>query len=532
MLFLIADDEAPARDTIREYLNVMGYTDIIEVEDGVKALEAIEIHKPDIVLADVRMPGMDGLEVLLKSKRLEMEPIFIIISGYSLFEYAQKAIDLQAFKYLLKPISYNEFESVVGQALKKAEQKNTSNTDVRIKGDKALDYLRHDFIRKLLLEKPLSEKYVANKLKELNMEFLMKYFCVVLLSLDGYSNMQLEMSQTDIDFIKADIENTAGAIIKDTSYLSYSFSTKDGTAFLMNLQGDSSSVLLQEIYGLFNKVTGHCRKKYKITVTIGISGLTENIYGLNNYYDLAYKAITQRMVRGGNQVFCIDTDESEKLIQAVISSKLEQELMSSMERCDVQKANELIAQLYGPFLKAGIFNTEDVMKLNLKVIFLISKVLTQNSILSEDAIGDEFMLYGRVNCCEGTDSILKWFDNLLLTCFDYISLKNKKREKKPVEIAREYIANNYNKGITLEFVAEQIHISPNHFSRIFKMETGINFVDYIAALRVNKAKELLKTEIHKVSEVSVMVGFNDVKYFCRIFRKLTGFTPSDYRNLK
>ncbi|OGO79903.1 MAG: hypothetical protein A2Y21_10405 [Clostridiales bacterium GWC2_40_7] len=148
----------------------------------------------------------------------------------------------------------------------------------------------------------------------------------------------------------------------------------------------------------------------------------------------------------------------------------------------------------------------------------------------EKALGDEMPLYQQVNNCANIDSIINWFENKLELCFASIRDKINEANKKVSEKAKEYILG-LSGGITLEDAASYVHMSPTYFSRIFKQETGENFIDFLSSVKIEKAKELLKTKTNKINEICKLAGFNDVKHFSKVFKKHTCCTPNEYRDI-
>jgi two-component system response regulator YesN len=149
----------------------------------------------------------------------------------------------------------------------------------------------------------------------------------------------------------------------------------------------------------------------------------------------------------------------------------------------------------------------------------------------EELLGDEFVLYNSLNVYSNINTIIEFFDKKLSVCFENISIVREKGNKKLMAKAKEYIAINYSKDITLESISEHVHLSATYFSKQFKCFFGENFVDYVVNYRINKAKELLKKGVYKANEVSKMIGFSNEKYFYKVFKKHTGFTPSEYKDI-
>jgi two-component system response regulator YesN len=352
---LIVDDEALARELLEDSLKKLNLNDIYFAKNGFEAFDIIQKIEPEIVLADIRMPGMDGIELLSKVRKAYAEITFIFISGYDLFEYAQKAVSLGAFNYLLKPYGETELKNVMDSAVERV----------------------------------------------------------------GHQKRQKE-----------------------------------------------SEVLLKV-----------------------------------------------------------------RMNPALIEPKIEQDIATNIEKCDKEGTIKLIAELYNSYWCIEIIDKASLMNLNFQLIILIYKISARQGANCEDILGDEFILYSEVNSCESVGSTVKWFDEKLDRVFNVVNTIREKGNRRHLERAREFIQANITSDIALETVAEHVHLNPSYLSRAFKQEFGENFVDYLIKCRVNKAKELLKKDVCKVNEVCKLTGFNDIKHFYKVFKKYTGFTPTEYRDI-
>lgn len=533
MKILVVDDEALVRESLISSLYALQIADIKEAEDGMEAYESIREFRPDVIIADIRMPGMNGIELLSKVNEEFSGTIFIFISGYDLFEYAQKAVSLGAFSYLLKPIKDAELKDVLMRAAEKLENQSRQqelNVLMKIKMNQGLEIMKRRFIMELLTQNTFSENYLNCRLQELNINFSHNSFCVIIISLDDYCSLTSGMSPRDRELVKFAVENVASEVLTDHKISHYPFDIEDGHGFLTNLP--------HTISGGYSKILDACseiqkciNKLIRYNVTIGIGTFVNSLNDLNASYESANKAVSQRLIKGGNQIIYLEETASSKEGSRLIGFKAEQDMLMCFERGDAQSTMELIRSLYMPFRKTDTFGSSTLKKLNFQLILLLFKILSQMGVNPEEILEDEFLLYNRVNSCSNIDSIISFFEGKLKICFEAISSSRDRGNKKVFEKAKEYIIKNYNKEITLEAVSEYIHLSPTYFSKLFKQVAEENFVDYVVNYRISKARELLKEGIYKANEVSRMVGFHDVKYFYKVFKKITGCTPTEYKEI-
>lgn len=533
MKILIVDDEVLVRETVINILNSFGIDDIIEAQDGIDALNLLNEIRPDIIIADIRMPGMDGIELLSRSRKMYEDIIFILLSGYDLFEYAQKAIHHGAFSYLLKPVSDIELKSIIDKAVETLTQKTRQqefNSLMRIRGAQGAEFLKNRFISELIKGSSINEKYYTSQLKELNICLDKDLFRVFLISIDDFSTL-VGISSKDQELLKFSIENIALEILGNNNIMSYSFDLEDGKGFLLNFSSESIFTDKTYMFQVLEEILKCIELYMNFTVTIGVGLLAENVSNLPNSYVRAQESISQRFSKGGNQIFFLEELPTLKDISTRISFKTEQELLACFEKSDKNSAINLIESLYQPFRNVEIIDMGNFHKLNFQLILLIYKIMNTFGLNSEELLGDEFVLYNCINAHSSIDTIIEFFEKQLDICFENISIVREKGNKKLMEKAKQFIFMNYNKDITLESISEHVHLSAAYFSKQFKYFFGENFIDYVINYRINKAKEFLKEGVYKANEVSKMIGFNDEKYFYKVFKRHTGFTPSEYKDI-
>jgi two-component system, response regulator YesN len=530
---LVVDDEVLVRETVINILNSFGIDDILEAQDGIDALNLLNEIKPDIIIADIRMPGIDGIELLSRARKIHEDIIFILLSGYDLFEYAQKAIQHGAFSYLLKPVSDTELKSIIDKAVETLTQKNRQqelNSLMRIRGTQGAEFLKNRFISELVKGNSINEKYYTSQLKELNICLDKDQFCVFLICIDNFSTLT-GVSSKDQELLKFSIENIALEILEKYDIVSYSFDLEDGKGFLLNFSSESIFADKSYMFQVFEEILKCIELYMNFTATIGVGLLVDNVSDLPNSFIRAQESVSQRLSKGGNHIFFLEELPASKDISTGVSFKIEQDLLACFEKCDKNSAINLIESLYQPFRNVGIIDIGDFHKLNFQLILLIYKIMKTFSLNSEELLGDEFLLYNCLNAHSSIDTIIEFFEKQLDICFENISIVREKGNKKLMEKAKEFISMNYNKDITLESLSEHVHLSAAYFSKQFKYFFGENFVDYLINYRINKAKEFLKAGVYKANEVSKMIGFNNEKYFYKVFKRHTGFTPTEYKDI-
>jgi two-component system, response regulator YesN len=237
MKILVVDDEPQARKSIARRLNKLGYNNILEAENGKKALELTINKKPDLVFADIRMPIMDGIEFLRNIRNTEYKTLIVFVSGYNYFDYAQKAIRLGAFDYLLKPVKETDLNKILNNAeekLKIQNMKQEAESEMKIQANRGIEFMRHHFIYEIVSQKKLDDGYINQKLSDLEIVFSEDLLCVVLISVDKMFNEHNDISTKDIELIRFSIEKIITEAINNMNISSFFFNTNDGLGCLLN----------------------------------------------------------------------------------------------------------------------------------------------------------------------------------------------------------------------------------------------------------------------------------------------------------
>lgn len=534
MKVLVIDDECLVRDSVIDILRGIGVTGLFWADNGIDGLNQIQSHSPDLIIADIRMPGLSGIELLAKLRQQQNHTPFVLLSGYDLFEYAQTALNLGASSYLLKPVSAEQLQGIVLKVQQELLQKNRSFESSlwqSIKWNQGLVFMKRRFIGEIVTQKFLAENYLHSRMKELEIVFLHELFYVVCISLDHYSNLADELSPNELSLIKYGIENIACEILGSRSVAAHPFDTEDGQGLLINLPADNAVHIHSFLTEICVDIQSNIHRFLRQQVSIGIGSPATHLAEASGSLEASRQALMQRLVKGTGSV--IHYGPAEPLLEKfkAISFQTEQEMLAAFEKGDQEAALHIIRELYAPFIISDYVDKGSLLKLNFQLILLLFKILERFETAPMDLLGEELTLYEEVNQFNHMDAILDWFQDKLTIGFCAILQNRERGTKKLVEKARGFIHEHYMENLSLESVAAHIHVSPAYFSSIFKKESNENFVDYVSHYRIEKAKHFLRSGEYKVNAVAELTGFHNMKYFYKVFKKLTGFTPSEYKDL-
>lgn len=517
---LIVDDEETIREGLCDIVDwkALGFEVIETLEDGEEAVEYVSKNSIDVIFTDIKMTFMSGLE-LAKHVQLNYPDIkVVIISGHQEFELARQAMSYNVKHYLLKPTRLEELkrvfhelkmeldrERVVKERLKK---ENEENSKLRL-------MLQEQFFTDLIMGALPNKADVDKRLKisGLNINPSLCKICVVNLNLSYDGNKLPEELEEENDSLYAALRkyttNDEGDLYYFTNY--NTFRNIKVLAIALEVMGNEA--LCSKVTAFIDKVA----KKVKAIMGITLQGEIERVF--DSMYDTAIHFTPIE-----------ETDRSREYKIEEIISKLDYSHLIRQQKLMVsylKSQNGIMAK--------NVFENmlDELMLMDSKVIYnwIFSLFAEVKNDLAESGIDirNEIFDYEAVLKLKDIREVKQWGCDALDNVEKLVNTNKNYSEKVVIQKAKEYIQGNYFKDIGLEEVADSVFLSPIYFSRLFKKQTHENFVDYLLKVRMSNALELLKDPTLKIYEVSVRVGYKNSKYFYKLFKEHTGFTPAEYR---
>lgn len=484
-----------------------------EAGDGEVALELIEKEQPQVVVSDINMPFMSGLEMAKQIKERSPETRIIFLTGYEDFKYAQEAVKLKAFDYLLKPVDSEYLLTKAKEAA--ADWEKESVKEKRI--IESLPLLQQKFFQKLIREGDYRVD-IEKELIGLDVQMEGPFFAVILVK----NTIELDVEGY---FFKEKITSFISSYFNEISCLVMNADVGE-YAILLSLENDHDSrkaELAQALFNFLNKEIDH-------TITITHGRAYPNLFEVGKSFLEARLAMDMRHIIGIGRVISLDEtvskyDKKENLVHE-LETKLENQIKAGLP----EKAKDTLIDLSN-----AIVDRKNVALSDLKVLaFKFSTMLffeiekwkkedTTNSFNSSDVYKDIMELTTLSETTEILHSLIEQWSKAMYR-------KKEKNYYSHVDQAIKYMQGNFHdSSLTLQKVAELIHVSTPYLSNLFKMEKGFNFGDYLLELRMKKAMELLAEGDIKTYEVCEQVGYSNPQYFGICFKKYTGVTPAEYK---
>lgn len=516
MRILIVEDERPILEGMRATLagSHPQIEAILTADRAEDAIPLAEQWRPELLITDIVLPEMTGLELMQRIRQLGLEPTTIVVSGYSNFHYAQQSMQLGAIDYLLKPFDKEEFlQKALGairliEQTRRETQRRRQDQEVAAVGSRAM---RDAFLLGLCLERTTLQEHIVHKLRMWRLLWLTERPCYVIV-LD-LAEEGAALPDRERELLRFAAGNIAEELLEeaDSAVL---FRNRQHRWVILTEQSDPLS--------LVDKIVHYVYKYQKMKMVAGISRRTDAFQGIREAYEQAELAFKMARLRPGQQTALAEdlplpaadagewTDEA--IVEAVVTGRVdalpagvEAALSRIVESGSIDGPGDLAQPC-----------TDWIVKIHSMLRSATTIGLAQFPI----------SLWEGIEACRTLDDTAALIAGYLRDISGQVTAP---ATNAVIEKAKRLIEDSFASDIGLQELAEQLELSPYWLSSLFKKETGQNFLDYVTGLRMAKAKELLRGTTMKIYEIAEAVGYKDLQHFGKLFKKRTGVTPKEYR---
>lgn len=523
---LIADDEYLVLDSLKMIIakNTKDIQIVGTASNGREAVEKTIALKPDIVFMDIHMPGIDGMEAIRQIKAVNNDVLFVIVTAYEFFDYAKDAINLGVSEYLLKPINKGKVLETLENLSAVIHQKHKSlirELELKERINRIIPYIEGQFVSYQLFN--LGN---VNEIEFYEDIFKMKlrqgYALTVLIDSfefkDREDNLKFSIDkQSFYDIFFMELKRICPCLIGSPLLDRI-------TAFIPVSEEEDCYDVRNQSIKIGRRIVEKLRLSTQLNYRIGI-GRSYDVASFNKSCNEAYMAAS--IPKGQAVMHFEDLTPSNHELDTYPTNK-ENSFTNRILKGNIQGAKDVFREIY---LWMANNYCDDIDKIKSKLIdliFIVEKTLPyklnffmtskQTYIMrilktdSKDELEHQFMHFLSELALEIQEHVRTEIDGLIPKVMKFIN-------------------NNYHNNITLDDAAKSVNLSYHYFSKIFKDEVGKNFVDYLTELRIEKSMGFLENEGISIKEVCHKIGYNDPNYYCKIFKKVTGMTPTEYRTI-
>jgi two-component system response regulator YesN len=526
---LVVDDEQIVLDSVR-FIVEKDIDDSVVIDvarSGREAIEKAAVFRPDIVIMDIKMPGISGLDAISSIKKFHSGALFIIITAYEKFDFAVEALNLGVIEYINKPLSRVKLVSAIKSAINiKDEERKKLDIELEFKEKMGfiLPVLESGFIYSVVFNDDHSNEFETYK-RILNIDANGGYVMTIEFGekddKNGLTNKigSSIKSQKFYPFLRDVIKESCNCIVgpimlnRIVTFVTCDLDTQEYEQRIeaLNVASTIYNGLNDEVSLDFYIGIGKCYK------------LLDNIY---KSYEESIKAIGYAVESGIVHINDIPLERNSKGVFPESDEKL---LLKKITTGESYTCLVIFDRIY-EWLKGEYGdNLQEIIASLTELVVMMSRIakdygINDSSLVNGNTYINKFLSIDDIN------TLKTWLRNRIRFLAEEITRVKETKLSGIIINARDYIFNNYCTDITLEDVSKEVNVSPNYFSKLFKDETGSNFIDYVTTLRIEKAKKLLSDSKCYNKEICYQIGYSDPNYFSRIFKKIVGVTPTEYKS--
>jgi len=529
---LIVDDEQICRDGVAKMINGLNdHCCVFTAKNGIEALGIIQNQRIHGMMLDVKMPHMDGLQLLEKLRELKIDDIAtVILSGHDEFEYAKKAMSFGTFDYILKPVDDKEVvEIYLKMRLKLDAQDKKEKEMVKLKKQiaESKPIIKERLFFDILRGKIDIDAF-RDKAEFLNLDISSDCYRVALLELET-KTAGVKQTEEDYQAQVISLENFLEGQLKTKYGFNLFHLNTDVFVLLFCLAGLSGEGLRREEAAIAEMRT-EILAETGLEVTVGIGNGYQGVENIKKSYYQAQNALRYKVLMGKGGIYSIQDFEQ---VSNDFIFNFDTERLNMLIKTNQKEP--IIAEMKETFAKLG----SATPKTDIHMLYLLcNKYLTSLfGVLAESSIGIMTFFEGNNNPFsemvfkKSINEIQEWLTAIIEEVLQKLNACRKEKDIRIVSSIKQFLNSRFKEEIGNKLLAEQFGYSINYIGQIFKNEAGLTISEYLKMIRLSHAKKLLKETPLKINEVARESGFDDQQYFCAVFKKAMGVTPSEYREL-
>ena len=524
---LIADDEGIMLESLKNIIS-SSYGNECEIhtaKTGRAVVEQAESYPPDICFMDIQMPGISGIQAIREIQKFNRSVVFVIITAYDKFNYAKEAVNLGVMEFLTKPVNKKVILETCARAMEQVDstrQKRSDDLRIREKLETVVPMIESGYINNILLQDDF-QTYHDNYTELLDIHEEYGYMIVaefgdsmengVLTNAVGASVKANKFYSTFREIAQGFFECLVGPIMGNRIVLLVPY--RNGTETY-----EERVEIVTRARNMVHKLESRIDSKFRC----GIGRVKEMGSTLKESFKEAMIALREST----SHVIHIEDVPAAQKYDGEYPRDLERRYEKRVMDRDVAGALSCAEEFFRWMEKQQGVSPEDMQIKVLELVMVVEKKAFFAGAVKY-AIGYRRNYICELQNCRTTGEMKKWFLNKTSEICNNMESAREKEAVSIIEKAKSYIRDNYKKDISLDEVSREVDISPYYFSKLFKQETGGNFIEYLTEIRLRNARELLKDSRLSIKEICMESGYSDPNYFSRIFKKYEGVTPSEFR---
>jgi len=530
---LLVDDSISSRTDLKTMLNweKHGFEFAGEAGNGAEAIRRMREQAPDLVITDMSMPVMNGVELIAYVREHFPQVKIIALSAYDDFDYVRQSMKYGAVDYMLK---HRLTPDKLLELLRSVER------DIRLEQDRRKDaaqlseskrVLRYELISALLSGGIPDAEELEKRMKTLGLALDREHLLVAAAEIDDFWAVEERYSSGEIEVFINTFLDIAEEIIGEWERSAAAPVGRGQFAIIFSLGGIHSKMYIyNRLYSILNRIRSEVKRYMNVTASFGVSQPCGKFTELPKAFREAKLRLEEKFYNGKNGIYIENAEKLEDRFYC-LDIRDEKAIYAALWNLDADQLFRQIDKVFGDISKLRLRSHSTRMVIA-ELIGIINKLCKDNGIEVAQIYSADDEPFKNMNKYETLQDIRTWIEGLyrkLLTHLEQLRVGG--NVSKLTRKAIAYIQKNYHQNISLTEVAAAVGISGPYLSKLFKEECGTGFAEFLNEVRISQAKWYIEHSDYKLSEVAVRVGFSNYNYFCKVFKKITDITPLEYEKM-
>lgn len=531
---MIVDDEFYFREAIKISLpwNELGFEICGEAKNGRDALEKVAAIKPEIIIVDINMPIMDGLEFVQHLRETNNDIKIIILTGHSEFNYARQAVKLGVFNYLLKPVDEEELKKTL------LDLRNIINKENRIKMEMdrlmqqvraSMPLLKDKFLNELLRGN-LSKKDsgTIKRMEYLKINSVSDYYLAVTIEVD--TDEDFNWDDEDKQLWKFAVSNITDEILSEGFVFDRCYDNDDRICIIIGANDDEDrNTFLSGLEYKLEWLRSIVAKYMDFSVTIGVGEIRDDLFDIAESYKESIVALKNKVTLGKNKVILYSSVAEPGIKVNLFTVEQRSQLLMSMRIANEKEVDMCITQIFER-MRCENIHYEMLFVACIELISVCFEFIIEVGASLEDIFPDKQLgIIEKLQLKKSINDMEEWIKEIYRHTLETIKKNKSSKASKTIEEVKNYIGENYqNYELNIDEIARNLFINYAHLCFIFKRDTGVTINEYLTEFRIRKAKDLFDSGNKLIHDVASKVGYADANYFGKCFKKFYGIPPSKY----
>ncbi|GBF74170.1 DNA-binding response regulator [Paenibacillus sp. 598K] len=533
---LLVDDEASVVDSLADTLDwsSIGIETVYKASSAKEALEVLGSHAVDILVTDIRMPGMSGLELIAEVRKGWKRIVCLLLSGHAEFEYARSAMSHDVYDYLLKPVSDQELLTKVGGAVEHLRQ---ARDEARLYQQLAqafqenLPTLRGELLSELLQGRPYLPERLREKLETLKLTLAQdEPFMLMLIRLEGRMS---ELDFYSVSLMEYAVLNMASEVFEDGCELWPCKSVHGYLVILVRLDGRSMADGLDAAAARMRQRA----TQLQLSVEHYLQGMVSVLLSpwgafprdIQSRYEDVLLALRRSVGSQSGLVIQVGDELEQPPVRPLHRLYEPPLLVHLLESGSWEQAEHKLAAIWTELREQDAESPEHLTEVFFAVYAAFSGFAHKNGRTLTEMLGAELSDVAGLAACRSSAALQSWMLRACAQLRQSMDRETRNDREHAVQRIQTFIRSRLTEDVSLQAIADHMYMHPVHVSRVYKLETGDNISDYVLRLKMELAASLLADPSLKNYEIALRLGYQNPNYFNKVFKRYYALTPQEYR---